>query len=188
MKIGGNEIRPGNVILHEDVLWVVVKTQHTQPGKGGAYMQAELKELRGGRKKNERFRAAESVERIFLEDRELQYLYSEGTMCTFMDPETFEQVTVSQDLLSVPAAYLQDGMMVTVGFYEGGPISATLPAHVVLTVEEADPVVKGQTATSSFKHAVLSNGIKTMVPPHIEAGTRIIVNTEDGSYVERSKT
>ena len=187
MKIGGNEIRPGNVISYEGSLWVVVKTQHTQPGKGGAYMQAELKELLGNRKKDERFRAAEPVERIFLDETEMQYLYGDGETYTFMDPESFEQVTVPADLISVSPAYLQDGMTVTVGFYEGTPIFVHLPSKVELVIEEADPVVKGQTATSSFKNAVLSNGVKTLVPPHIEAGVRVIISTEDGSYVERAK-
>ncbi|MEX2642545.1 MAG: elongation factor P [Acetobacterales bacterium] len=188
MKINGNEIRPGNVIEHKGRLWRAVRTQHTQPGKGGAYMQVELKDLMDGTKLNERFRSSETVERIRLEQKEHQYLFSEGDMHTFMDMETFDQVAVSSEVIGedrVP--FLQEGMVVTIESYEGKPIEVELPEHVVLEIVEADAVVKGQTASSSYKPAKLENGVRIMVPPHIGSGTRVVVNTYDASYVERAK-
>ncbi len=187
MKINGNAIRPGNVIEHKGRLWRAVKTQHTQPGKGGAYLQVELKDIRDGTKLNERFRASEDVERVRLDQKEYQYLYADGDLLTFMDQETYEQVTLNSDLVGEPAQFLQDGMVVTIESYEGDPISVLLPDSVVMEVVEADPVVKGQTASSSYKPGSLENGVRIMVPPHIEAGTRVVVNTADGSYMERAK-
>ena len=188
MKVNGNSIRPGNVIEHKDRLWVAVKIQHTQPGKGGAYLQVELKDIRDGTKLNERFRSSETVERVRLDQKEYQYLYAEDTGYTFMDTETYEQITLGKDLVSdEQAVYLQDGMMVTVESYEGEPLSITLPEHVTMAVVEADPVVKGQTAASSYKPAQMDNGTRAMVPPHIETGMRIVVATVDGTYVERAK-
>lgn len=190
MKINGNAIRVGNVIEHEGKLWVAVKTQHTQPGKGGAYMQVELKNLTEGTKTNQRFRSSEQVERVFLDEQPYQYLYADaadGGSLIFMDQETFEQVTLSRDFVGDAADFLQDGMIVNVSSYEGKPLSIQLPDTVVLTISEADPVVKGQTASSSFKPAVLSNGMRIMVPPHIESGMRVVVNTDDRTYVERAK-
>ena len=188
MKINGNAIRPGNVIEHKDRLWRAVKIQHTQPGKGGAYLQVELKDIRDGTKLNERFRASEDVERVRLDQRPYQYLYAEGDdMVTFMDNETYDQITVAKDLIGEPAVFLQDGMEVTIESYEGEPISVILPDSVVMEVVEADPVVKGQTAASSYKPALLENGVKILVPPHIEAGTRVVVHTADASYAERAK-
>ncbi|TVR99692.1 MAG: elongation factor P [Rhodospirillales bacterium] len=188
MKINGNAIRPGMVIEHQGRLWRAVRIQHTQPGKGGAYLQVELKEIRDGTKLNERFRSSETVERVRLEQRQFQYLYAEGDMHTFMDTETFDQVTLPADAIGedqVP--FLQEGMAVTIEFHEETPISVQLPDTVVLAIVEADAVVKGQTASSSYKPAVLENGLRVMVPPHVEAGTRIVVNTADGTYVERAK-
>ncbi|MDH3242300.1 MAG: elongation factor P [Alphaproteobacteria bacterium] len=188
MKINGNAIRPGNVIEHKNRLWVAVKIQHTQPGKGGAYLQVELKDIRDGTKLNERFRSSETVERVRLDQKEYQYLYAEDAGYTFMDSETYEQVTLGRDLVSdEQAAYLQDGMTVTIESYEGEPLSIALPEHVTMTVIEADPVVKGQTAASSYKPAQMDNGTRVMVPPHIETGMRIVVATADGTYVERAK-
>ena len=187
MKINGNAIRPGNVIEHKNRLWRAVKIQHTQPGKGGAYLQVELKDIRDGTKLNERFRASEDVDRVRLDQKQFQYLYAEDDMLTFMDQETFDQVTLNSDLVGEPAVFLQDGMVVTIESYEGEPISVLLPDTVVMEVVEADPVVKGQTASSSYKPGTLENGSRIMVPPHIEAGTRVVVNTADGSYMERAK-
>ncbi|MGF1609044.1 MAG: elongation factor P [Kiloniellales bacterium] len=187
MKINGNAIRPGNIIEHKNRLWRAVRIQHTQPGKGGAYLQVELRDIRDGTKLNERFRASEDVERVRLDQKDYQYLFADGDMLTFMDTETYEQITLNKDLVGEPAAFLQDGMMVTVESYEGDPISVELPETVVMEIVEADPVVKGQTAASSYKPAMLENGVRTMVPPHIESGTRIVVNTADASYVERAK-
>ncbi|MGF1623442.1 MAG: elongation factor P [Alphaproteobacteria bacterium] len=188
MKINGNEIRPGNVIDYQGRLWRAVKTQHVKPGKGPAYMQVELKDLRDGTKLNERFRASETVERARLDEKDYQYLFAEGDGFTFMDNETYEQVTMTAEMIgedNVP--FLQENMVVTVESYEGEPIGVTLPQTVVMTIVEADAVVKGQTASSSFKPAVLENGVRIMVPPHIGTGTRVVVNTVDRSYVERAR-
>jgi elongation factor P len=187
MKINGNAIRPGNVIEHKNRLWRAVKIQHTQPGKGGAYLQVELKDIRDGTKLNERFRASEDVDRVRLDQKQFQYLYAEDDMLTFMDQETFDQVTLNSDMVGEPAVFLQDGMVVTIESYEGESISVILPDTVTMEVVEADPVVKGQTASSSYKPGTLENGSRIMVPPHIEAGTRVVVNTADGSYMERAK-
>ena len=188
MKIDGNAIRPGNVIEHQGRLWRAVKTQHVKPGKGGAFLQVELKDIRDGTKLNERFRSSESVERVRLDQREYQYLYADGDAFTFMDNETYDQVTLDKGMIGEDSVqFLQDGMTVMIESFEESPISVTLPEHVVLEITEADAVVKGQTASSSYKPAVLENGVKTMVPPHIEAGTRVVINTADASYVERAK-
>ena len=188
MKIDGNAIRPGNVIEHQGRLWRAIKTQHVKPGKGGAFLQVELKEIRDGTKLNERFRSAETVERVTLEQKEFQYLFADGGLLTFMDPDSFEQVTVNASMLGDDqVAYLQDGMMVQIESYDDEPISVTLPERVTLTVVEADAVVRGQTASSSYKPALMDNGVRVLVPPHIEAGTVIVVATIDGSYVERAK-
>ena len=188
MKINGNAIRPGMLIEHQGRLWRAVKIQHTQPGKGGAYLQAELKDLRDGTKLNERFRSSETVERVHLEQKEYQYLFSDGDMHTFMDNETFEQIAFSTDIIGedqIP--FLQEGMAVTVGSHEGQTIGVTLPDTAAYRIVEADAVVKGQTAASSYKHAILENGVRILVPPHVEAGTRVVVNLADRSYVERAK-
>ncbi len=187
MKISGNAIRPGYVIEHKDRLWRAVKIQHTQPGKGGAYLQVELKEIRDGTKLNERFRSSETVERVRLDQRRYQFLFGEGEMLTFMDNESFEQISIHADLIGESVDFLQEGMNVMIESYEGSPIGVTLPDSVAMTIVEADPVVKGQTASSSYKPAVLENGRRVMVPPHIESGTRIMVSTADSSYVERAK-
>ncbi|MCE7028334.1 elongation factor P [Jiella avicenniae] len=186
MKINGNEIRPGNVIEHNGGLWVAVKTAHVKPGKGGAFAQVELKNLIDGTKLNERFRAAETVERIRLEQKDYQFLYAEGEMLVFMDSETFEQLELQQDFVGERSAFLQDGMTVTVESHEERPIGIKLPDQVVLTIVEADPVVKGQTATSSYKPAVMENGVRVMVPPFIEAGEKILVDTNEITYLRRA--
>jgi len=188
MKINGNAIRPGMAIEHQGRLWRAVRIQHTQPGKGGAYLQVELRNIRDGTKLNERFRSSETVERAQLEQRQYQYLFADGGMYTFMDNETYEQIMLGEDMIGedqVP--YLQESMIVTIESHDDEPIGVQLPDTVILEVVEADAVVKGQTASSSFKPAMLENGVKTLVPPHIETGTRIVVNTADGSYVERAK-
>lgn len=187
MKIDGNAIRPGNVIEHQGRLWRAVKIQHTQPGKGGAYLQVELKDVRDGTKLNERFRSSETVEKVRLDEQPYQFLFADSDEFTFMDQESYEQITFNREMIGEPAAYLQDGMVVTVQSYEGSSISVTLPDSVVMEVTEADAVVKGQTASSSYKPAMLENGERVLVPPHIGAGTRIVVNTADGTYVERAK-
>lgn len=188
MKINGNAIRPGMVIEHQGRLWRAVKIQHTQPGKGGAYLQVELKDLVSGTKLNERFRSSETVERAHLEQRDHQYLFTDGDTYTFMDNKNYEQIALNADMIGEDQiAYLQESMIVSIESHEDTPIGVQLPETVVQEVVEADAVVKGQTASSSYKPAMLANGVKTLVPPHIETGTRIVVNTSDGSYVERAK-
>jgi elongation factor P len=186
MKISGVEIRPGNIIEYEGGIWRAVKIQHTQPGKGGAYMQVELKNLRDGRKNNVRFRSAETVERIRLDKKDFQYLYAEGDDLVFMDKETYEQVTLPTDLLGDAAAFLQDGMDVTMEMYEEEALSVALPDQIEATIVEADAVVKGQTASSSYKPAILDNGVRVMVPPHIASGTRIVVDVYEREYVRKA--
>jgi elongation factor P len=187
MKIAGNEISPGAVIEHDGSLWVAVKTQAVKPGKGGAYNQVELKNLFDGRKLNERFRSAEAVEAVELDFKPYTFLFEAGDMLTFMDQESFEQIEIAKDFVGERAAFLQDGMEVKVESYEGKPISVKLPTNVTLEIVEADPVVKGQTAASSYKPAKLSNGLRIMVPPFIETGTRVVVSTDDVSYLRRAE-
>ena len=187
MKISGVDIRPGNILEYEKGIWKVAKTQHTQPGKGGAYLQVELKDIRTGTKLNERFRASEAVERVRLDEKEYQYLYADGDMLTLMDQETYEQINVPRDLAGDAAVFLQDGMTVTVSSYEEEPLSVELPESVILEVTETEPTVKGQTAAASYKPALLENGVRIMVPPHIETGTRVVVMTADQTYLERAK-
>jgi len=187
MKINAIDIKPGNVLEHQNKLWVVLKRDLVQPGKGGAFAQVEMRDLRGGSKLSERFRTQETVERVRLDEKDMQFLYMEGDMATFMDNESYEQVQVSREVIGDPADFLADGMICQVTLYEGMPLSVQLPQSVVLEVVEADPVVRGQTASSSYKPGKLENGRRVMIPPHIGAGTRIVVNTADGSYVERAK-
>jgi elongation factor P len=186
MKINGNEIRPGNVIQHKGALWVAVKTQHVKPGKGPAYAQVELKNAIDGTKLNERFRSSETVERVRLEQKDYQFLYAEGDMLVFMDTDTYEQINIRREFLEERAAFLQDGMQVKVESYEDRPIGISLPDQVTLQVTEADPVVRGQTATSSYKPAKLENGVRILVPPFIEAGERVVVDTNELTYVRRA--
>ncbi len=186
MKINGNEIRPGNVIEHKGGLWLAVKTQAVKPGKGGAFNQVELKNLIDRSKLNERFRSSETVERVRLEQKDYQFLYADGDMLTFMDLETYDQIQLATEFLEERAAFLQDGMKVVVESHEGKPISVSLPAQVTLEVVEAEPVVKGQTAASSNKPAVLENGIRVMVPPFVQTGEKIIVDTNELTYIKRA--
>src|SRR4029450_12557012 len=186
MKINGNEIRPGNVIEHKGGLWLAVKTQHVKPGKGPAYGQGELKNAIDGTKLNERFRSSETVERVRLEQRDYQYLYAEGDMLTFMDTDTYDQIQIRADFLEERAAFLQDGMKVTVESHEGRPIGSSIPDQVTLAVVEAEPVVKGQTAASSYKPAMLENGVRVMVPPFVAVGERGVVDTNELTYARRA--
>jgi elongation factor P len=186
MKINGNEIRPGNVIQHKGGLWVAVKAQAVKPGKGPAYAQVELKNAIDGTKLNERFRASETVERVRLEQKDYQFLYAEGDMLTFMDTDTYDQIQLPKDFLEERAAFLQDGMTVTVESFEGRAIGVSLPGQVTLEVVEADPVVKGQTAASSYKPAKLENGVRILVPPFVSAGERVVVDTNELTYVRRA--
>jgi elongation factor P len=187
MKISGNEIRPGNVLEHRDRLWGVVKTEHVKPGKGPAYQQVELKDLVDGTKLNERFRAVETVERVRLDEKEYQYLYEEGEQLHLMDQETFEQIVIDKRMVGESLPFLQEGMAISIQSYDGRPLMARLPETAVCEVVEADPVVKGQTAAASYKPAILDNGVRIMVPPHIETGTRVVVSIAEQTYVERAK-
>ena len=187
MKINAIDLKPGNVLEHQSKLWLVLKRELVQPGKGGAFAQVEIRDLRSGNKATERFRTQETVERVRLDEKEMQFLYMEGGQATFMDNDTFEQLAVPRELIGDPADFLQDGMTCKVMTYEGTPLSVEIPPSVVMQVVEADPVVRGQTASSSYKPGKLENGRRVMIPPFIETGTRIVVSTGDGSYVERAK-
>ncbi|OAG72267.1 elongation factor P [Gluconobacter thailandicus] len=187
MKQQANLIRAGQVIEHDGRRWTVLKQQIITPGKGGAFIQVEMRDLNTGNKTNERWRTADSVERLMTEDKDYTYSYMDGENVVLMDPVTFEQLILPQDIFGDQFAFLQDNMALNVKLVEGDPVGVELPPHVTLEITEADPVVKGQTASSSYKPAVLSNGVKTMVPPFIEAGERIVVRTDDASYVERAK-
>ncbi len=187
MKISGVDIRPGNIIEYEAGIWKVAKIQHTQPGKGGAFMQVEMKNLIDGRKTNTRFRSQDTIEKVRLDTKDFQYLYADGDDLVFMDKDTYEQITLPRDLLGDAADFLQDGMDVVLELWDERPISVELPEFAEAMIVEADAVVKGQTASSSFKPAVLDNGVRVMVPPHIGAGTRIVVSVYDREYVRRAE-
>jgi len=187
MKQQANLIRAGQVIEHDGRRWTVLKQQIITPGKGGAFIQVEMRDLKTGNKTNERWRTADTVERLMTEEKEFTYSYTDGESLVLMDPETFEQTMIPAGILGDAAPFLQDNMTVVVYLVEGDPVGIQLPPHVTLQIVEADPVVKGQTASSSYKPAKLENGVKVMVPPFIEAGERIVVRTEDSTYVERAK-
>jgi len=186
-KITGNEISPGTLIEYDKGLWIAVKTQKVKPGKGGAYNQVELKNIINGTKLNQRFRSDEAVDEIHLEKKDFQFLYASDDMLTFMDMQTFDQIEIARDFVGEQAVFLQDGMKTLVQMYEGRPIGIKLPVQVTLLVAEADAVMKGGTAAPSYKNAVLENGVKLLVPPFVNAGEKIIVATEDGSYVRRAE-
>ncbi len=187
MKVSANTVRKGNVIEYEGKLWLIVKNELLSPGKGAAVAQIEMRDVRTGIKNNVRFRTQETLEKVTLEQDDFQYLYPEGEGFVFMNVKTYDQVTISKDIVGTPAAFLQEGMVVEIETHEGTPLSVTLPDSIIATVVEADAVTKGQTATTSYKPAILDNGVKVLVPPFISAGTRIVVRTEDGTYVERAK-
>lgn len=187
MKVQANTLRAGNVVEIDGKLLVVIKSQIITPGKGGAFVQVEMKGIQDGVKKDERYRTGETVERAQLDDNEYQYLYGDGDTYTFMDQVSFEQITVPRDIIGEPARWLQENMICSIRTHEGRPLVVELPATVTLEITEAEPAVKGQTASSSYKSAVLENGQKIMVPVHIGPGTRVVVSTEDGSYKERAK-
>ena len=186
MRINGNEIKPGNVIEHKNSLWVAVKSNAVKPGKGGAFNQVELKNLIDGSKLNQRFRATENVEKIRLEQKDFQFLYAEGDALVFMDLVTYDQLELQKDFVGERAAFLKDGMTVTIEIHEERPIGVRFPDHVTLEISEADAVVKGQTATSSYKPAVMENGMRVMVPQFISAGEKIVVDTNELTYVKRA--
>ena len=185
-KINGNEIRPGNVLEHDGGLWAAVKVDHVKPGKGGAFAQVELKNLRDGRKLNERFRSADKVERVRLDQKDQQFLYENDGMLVFMDTESFEQIELPADLLGERRPFLQDGMTAVIEYYGDEALSMQIPQKVVCKVVETEPVVKGQTAANSYKPAVLDNGVRITVPPFVAQDEDIVVNTETFEYSERA--
>lgn len=185
-KINGNEIRPGNILEHDGGLWSAVKVDHVKPGKGGAFAQVELRNLRNGSKLNERFRSADKVERVRLDQKDQQFLYETDGVLTFMDSETFEQIELPAALLGERRPFLQDGMTVHIEYHEDEALSMQLPQKVVCRIVETEPVVKGQTAANSFKPAILDNGLKVMVPPFVGTDEDIVVNTETMEYSERA--
>lgn len=188
MKIDGVSIRVGNVLEYEGRLWSVLKTMHTQPGKGGAYMQVEMKDIRTGTKKNVRFRSDETVQRAQLEQRPSQFLYAEGDTLHFMDNETYDQLEINKSIMDeIKFKFLKDGAQVNLEMYNGEVIMVKLPETMVMEVADCDAIVKNQTAASSYKPATLSNGVKITVPPFIESGEKILVNIENLEYLERVK-
>lgn len=186
-KVIASSLRKGNVVDLGGKLYVVLTAQNIHPGKGTPVTQLDLRRISDGVKISERYRTTEQVERAFVEAKSHSFLYEDGEGFHFMNPESFDQVTVTKDVIGDQSAYLQEGMECMLSLHEGIPIAIELPQRVTLEVIETEPVVKGQTASSSYKPAVLANGVRTMVPPHVGAGTRIVVMTEDGSYVERAK-
>jgi elongation factor P len=187
MKVNAITLRKGNVIDHNGKLWVIVKNEILQPGKGASVSQIEMRDIRTGNKDNVRFRTQETLERVTLEQDDYQFLYEDDDGFNFMNQSTFEQVSINKDVIGYSAIWLQEGMICEVETFEGEPLGVTLPDFVTMEITEAEPVVKGQTATTSYKPAVVTNGAKVMVPPHVGSGVRIVIRTEDGSYVERAK-
>ena len=187
MKVIASSLRKGNVVEVDGKLYVIVTAENIHPGKGTPVTQLDMRRISDGVKVSERYRTTEQVERAFVEDREHTYLYNDSEGYHFMNPETYDQVAVPADILGDQAVYLQEGMAVMLSVYNGTPIAIELPQRVTLEITETEPTMKGQTASSSYKPAILSNGARTMVPPHIAAGTRVVIMTSDGSYVERAK-
>lgn len=185
-KINGNEIRPGYMLEHDGGLWAAVKVGHVKPGKGGAFAQVELKNIRDGRKLNERFRSEDKVERVRLDQKDQQFLYESDGKLVVMDMETYEQVELDAELLGDRRPFLQDGMKVTVEYYGEEALNIALPQKVICKIVETEPVVKGQTAANSYKPAILDNGLRITVPPFVGEGEDIVVNTETFEYSERA--
>lgn len=187
MKTNANSLRIGNIIEYQGQLWSLVKREHVKPGKGGAYIQAELKNIATGTKTNTRFSSSEDVEVAFVEIKNFQYQYMDQDELVAMDLENYETANFNKHLLGESLPFLQDEMKLMVEFCNGKPVGIKLPETVILRVEMADAVVKGQTASASYKPATLENGVRTLVPPFVESGDEIVVKTENGEYVERAK-
>ena len=187
MRVIASSIRKGNIIEQDGKLYVVLTAENIHPGKGTPVSQIEMRRISDGVKISERFKTTDQVERAFVEDRDFNYLYEDGDGFHFMNNETYDQLLVPKDVVGNAAPYLQENMTVKLSIHEGTAVAITLPQRATLEVVETEPVTKGQTASSSYKPAVLSNGVRTAVPPHIGTGTSIVVLTEDGSYVERAK-
>jgi elongation factor P len=187
VKVIASSLRKGNIVEQDGHLYVILSAENIHPGKGTPVTQLDMRRISDGVKVSERYRTTEQVERAFVEDRDYNYLYQDGDGFHFMNGETFEQVAVPEDIVGDFAPYLQENMKCVLSLYNGVPVSIELPQRVTLEIVDTEPTVKGQTASSSYKPAMLSNGVRTMVPPHIAAGTRVVIMTEDGSYVERAK-
>jgi elongation factor P len=187
VKVIASSLRKGQVVDQDGKLYVVLTAENIHPGKGASVTQVDMRRITDGVKVSERWRTTEMVEKADVDEREYQFLYNDAEGYHFMEPTTYEQIAVPADVVGDQAAFLQDGMKVYMKTFEGQALSIELPQRVTLEIVETEPIVKGQTASSSFKTAVLSNGVKTMVPPHIGVGTRVVVMTEDASYVERAK-
>ncbi len=187
MKINANSLKIGNVLDHNKELWTIIKLSHVKPGKGGAFIQAELKNIKDNRKLNERFRSNENLERVILDERKGSFLYNKAEDYIFMDSENFEQIIISKEIIGHQINFLTNGMEVIINSHNNQVLSVNLPETCEVEVLEADAVIKGQTASSSFKPALVNNNVKVMVPGHIEAGSKIIVRPEDGTYVEKAK-
>ena len=187
MKVAASSLRKGNVVDMDGKLYVVLTTQNIHPGKGTPVTQLDMRRISDGVKVSERYRTTEQVERAFVAEREHTFLYADGEGYHFMNPENYDQLVVPEDVIGDAKVYLQDGMAVQLSTHEGVPIAIELPARVTLEIVETEPVVKGQTASSSYKPAITDNGLRVMIPPYITTGTKIVVLTEDGSYVERAK-
>ncbi len=187
MRVIASSIRKGNVIEQDGKLYVVVTAENIHPGKGTPVSQIEMRRISDGVKISERYKTTDQVEKATIEERNFTFLYEDGDGYHFMNPESYDQVQVSKDVIGDSAAYLQESMTVKLSTHDVNVVSIALPQRVTLEVVETEPVTKGQTASSSYKPAILSNGLRTTVPPHIAVGTRIVVMTEDGSYSERAK-
>ena len=187
MKVAASSLRKGSVVDIDGRLYVVLTAQNIHPGKGTPVTQLDMRRIADGVKVSERYRTTETVERAFVDEREYQFLYQDGEGFHFMEPTTYDQVAVRAELVGDASVYLQDGMLVHLSTHDGTPIALELPARVTLTITETEPVVKGQTASGSYKPAMLSNGLRIMIPTYITAGTRVVVNTETGEYMERAK-
>ncbi|MHB1219431.1 MAG: elongation factor P [Alphaproteobacteria bacterium] len=187
MKVSAITVRAGHILEHEGKLWAVIKSEIFQPGKGASVVQVEMRDARTGIKTNVRFRTQETVERVSLDEREYQFLFHEGDTYTFMDKESFEQLTVQKDVIGDQAEFLRDNMDVSIHTFEGQPLTVTLPQTCIMEIVEADAVVKGQTASSSYKPAILENGVRVMVPPFVGRGEKIVVNIAERAYVERAR-
>ena len=187
MKILGNGIKPGMIIEHRNDLWSVLKVQHVKPGKGGAFNQVELKSVKKGTKLNERFRSSASVERAVLDEKKFNFLYEDENNCHFMNQTNFEQIAINKSLLGEKNKLLKENMEVNVQFYEDQALSVDLPSSVELNIESTDAAIKGQTASSSYKPAILKNGINIMVPPFINSGDKIVLDTRTLEYIKKIK-
>ena len=187
MKIQGNEIKPGMIIEHKDDLWSVLKTNHVKPGKGGAFNQVELKSVKKGTKLNERFRSSDSVERAILDDKKFNFLYEDESNCHFMDQLNFDQIAINKSILGQKNKLLKENMEVRVQFYEEQALSVDLPTSIESTIANTDAAIKGQTASSSYKPATLENGINIAVPPFINPGDKILLDTRTLEYVKKIK-